>query len=134
MSARTRALGLAAAVVVVAVVVVIVGRAERNSERQKNLDGIAAVRTLVGSRIDRPIDYRTPPGLSCLIYRSGARAFALELCSDPGGRVVEAVDRRGSLPRFYSITSEPDRATLTMPPQKVQRLIKGIIRRAQKGH
>lgn len=134
MRARPRALGLAAAVLVVAIVVVIVGRYERNSERRKNLDGIAAVRTLVGARIDQPVDYRTPPGLSCLIYRLGARAYALELCSDPRGRVVEAVDRRGSLPRFYSVTSEPDRATLTMPPQKVQRLIKEIIRRAQKGH
>ena len=93
----------AACVIVAAVLVVIVGRAELASERRKEIDGIALVRSLVGGKIAKPVN--------CLIYESGGRPIALELCADRYGRIVEAVDRRGSLPVFYNITFEPQVAT-----------------------
>lgn len=105
MSRRARI--AAAAVLVTAIVVVLVGRYERAAERRRNLDGIALVRSLVGSRIGHPDNYRVSTDLYCLLYAARQRVFALELCSDGQGRLVEAVDRRGTLPKFYSVTSEP---------------------------
>jgi hypothetical protein len=101
----------AACVIVAAVLVVIVGRAELASERRKEIDGIALVRSLVGGKIAKPVNFRVSPDLYCLIYESGGRPIALELCADRYGRIVEAVDRRGSLPVFYNITFEPQVAT-----------------------
>lgn len=114
---------IAAAVLVVAVVLVVVGRHERASERNWNLDGIAAVRYLVGAKIDHPLSYRVPAGLYCLIYGTPGRPFALELCVNGAGRIVEAVDRRGSVPRFYSVTSEPGVADERLPLSTVNRLL-----------
>jgi hypothetical protein len=124
-----RSASVAAGVLVVALALVVVGRRERMSERKSNLDGIAAVRYLVGSRIDHPVSYRVPAGLWCLIYGATGRPFAaLELCVDREGRLVEAVDRRGSVPRFYSVTSEPGVADERLPLSTVNRLLAAFNR------
>lgn len=113
----------AAGVLVVALAFVVVGRHERASERKWNLNGIAVIRYLVGTSVNHPVSYRASPGLRCLIYKRNGRPFALELCVDPIGRIVEAVDRRGSVPRFYSVTSEPGVADDRLPSNTVDRLI-----------
>jgi hypothetical protein len=108
---------------VLAIVIVVVGREERASERRHNLDGIALVRSLVGKRIAAADNYRVSPDLYCLLYSARRRVFALELCSDRFGRIVEAVDRRGTLPTFYSITAEPEIANERIDLRLVSRLI-----------
>jgi hypothetical protein len=120
---RRRSGVVAAVVLVVAVVLAVVGRHERASERNWNLDGIAAVRYLVGANLNHPLSYRVPAGLYCLIYGTPGRPFALELCVDGSGRILEAVDRRGSVPRFYSVTAEPAVANQRLPLSTVNRLL-----------
>lgn len=112
--------------VVVAALVVVVGRWERSRERAHNLHGIELVRRLVGDRVSHPFDYRVSPGLTCLIYPTAASPIALELCVDPYGRIVEAVDRRGAYPAFYSVTSEPAVATLRLDPTAANRWVLAI--------
>ena len=117
-------------VVVAALVVVAIGRHERASERSYSLQGIANVRVLIGNRIGEPYDYRVGSGLSCLIYPDHGRFFALELCIDAQGRVVEAVDRRGSVSRFYTVVDEPGVADQRLDPAFVVKRILALQRRA----
>jgi hypothetical protein len=115
-----------AACVVAALVVVFVGRRERAAERRTNLDGIAYLRALVGSSLDNADDYRVGGGLYCLLYKKGGRVFGVELCVDRYGRLVEAVDRRGSMPVFYTVTAEPSVAPLRLDLGLVSRSINRI--------
>jgi hypothetical protein len=112
--------------VVAFLVLILVGRLERSSERDYNLDGIAMIRALVGNRISHPDDYRVPTGLSCLLYPDHGRVFALELCIDSNGRIVEAVDRRGSVSVFYTAVYEPPIARQRLSVALVSHLIKGL--------
>jgi len=114
---------VAVCTVFVAALLVIVGRAERASERRKELDGIALVRSLVGNKIAGPVNFRVSPDLYCLLYELRGRPFALELCADRYGRLVEAADRRGSVPVFYSVTSEPQVANERIDMHLVARAI-----------
>jgi hypothetical protein len=131
---RRRLALIGAGVVVSAIVIVVVGRFERRSEQRRNLNGIALVRSLVGAQIGKPDNYRVSPGLYCLLYGEGGRSFALELCDDQYGRLVEAVDRRGTLPVFYSLTSEPgianERVDLSLVTGSISRLQKAALRAA----
>jgi hypothetical protein len=108
---------------VLAIVIVVVGREERTSERRHDLDGIALVRSLVGRRIGSAVNYRVSSNLYCLLYSARRRVFALELCVDGQGRIVEAVDRRGTLPTFYSVAAEPTAANERLDLHLVSRLI-----------
>jgi hypothetical protein len=117
---------VATACVVAALVIVFVGRRERATERRTNLDGIAYLRALVGSNVDNADDYRVGGGLYCLLYDEGGRVFGVELCVDQYGRLVEAVDRRGSQPAFYTVTAEPSVAPLRLDLGVVSRSINRI--------
>jgi hypothetical protein len=118
-------------VVVAFVVLIAVGRHERSSERDRNLDGIAMVRALVGNRIGHPDDYRVPAGLSCLLYPDHGRVFALELCIDSSGRIVEAVDRRASISTFYTVVYQPQIARQRLGVAFVSHLISGLQGRSR---
>jgi len=124
---------VAAVVLVGAVVLVALGRIERRSEQRHNVDGIARVRALVGGNVAHPADFRQSTGLSCLLYGGPQRVFALELCIDPSGRLVEAVDRRAPVSKFYSVTSEPSAARQRLDPGLVARLIAELAREAAAG-
>lgn len=121
-----RTLLVATACVLAAAVVVLVGRSQRGTERRKNLDGIAFLRSFVGSNLGKADDYRVAPGLYCLLYKANGRIFGVELCADRYGRLVEAVDRRGTLPVFYTVTPEPSVARQTLDLRVVARTIKKI--------
>ena len=75
---------------------VAVGRWERSRHADEQNAGIARVRAAVGP-LDSP-DSRRRSGSSrrfqCLLYSTRPQRFALELCVDRNGRVVEAIDRR----------------------------------------
>lgn len=114
---------IGAAALVAAVVAVALGRHERTTERHYTLQGIANVRTLIGDRIGKPDDFRVGSGLSCLIYPDRGRVFALELCIDQQGRIVEAADRRGAVSRFYTVVEQPRVANERLKPAFVVKKI-----------
>ena len=69
-----------------------VGRFERSHEATREVHGFRIVERLIGP-LDSPAlsGYRVLPGFDCLTYRRGGNVFALELCVDRTGRVVEAI-------------------------------------------
>jgi hypothetical protein len=115
------ALGLVA----VLAVLVLIGRWERERHADEENRGIAAVRAAVGP-LDSPTlaAYRRLSGFDCLLYRRGANPFALELCSDRQGRVIEAIDRRSGDPEISSLRHEAARATVRVDPDEVLRLLR----------
>ncbi|HEX4521409.1 MAG TPA: hypothetical protein VH063_17685 [Gaiellaceae bacterium] len=111
--------------IVVALVVAIaavagLGRYESASASRAQVDGMKRVLATIGPRWSTAeTSYRLTPGFDCLLYRAGEDPYALELCFDQEGRVVEAIDRRGSTPKFFTLQYDPGAATLTMPRPKV---------------
>ena len=63
-------------------------------------------------------------GMQCLLYRRGRDPFALELCVDPAGRVIETIDRRTApKPRIHSLRDDPARSTVRVDREEVTRLL-----------
>ena len=115
----------ALAVVVAAVLVVVAGRWEGRSEAHREVNGFHVVQRLIG-RLDSSAlsGYRALPGFDCLTYRRGGNVFALELCVDRAGRVVEAIDRRAYDRRIWSLTAEPSASTDHVDRAEVDRLLR----------
>jgi hypothetical protein len=84
---------------------------------------IAASRRSARSSLDR---YRLLPEFSCLLYGRHGNPFALELCIDAEGRVVEAIDRRSGSPRIASLREDPSAATVRVDRPEVDRLIRKL--------
>lgn len=122
---RWRILAIAAVTSVGLAALVVVGRHERTHEYARQLARIEAVRRLVGDSIDSPKlnAFRADPGFLCLFYASGKRFFALELCYDPQGRLIESVDRRGVVPVYGSIAYRPELAPVTVPPGELRQVL-----------
>src|SRR5437868_10758057 len=121
-------LRLAFVVAIVLVAVIGVGRWERGSEIGTENRGIERVRALVGP-LDQPAltGYRVQPAFDCLVYRRGSNPFALELCADRTGRVVEAIDRRRAQRRIYSLRPDPGAATVHIDRRELDRLIHRMV-------
>jgi hypothetical protein len=119
-----RAVQIAAAALVVAVALVLVGRLEASRHADRQNEGIAKVNQAVGP-LDSPSleGFRFLARFQCLVYRRGANEFALELCVDPEGRVVEAIDRRSGKTRWWSLREDPGAATVRVDRAEVERLI-----------
>jgi hypothetical protein len=115
------ALGLAA----VLGVLVLVGRWERDRHAGEENRGIAAVLAAVGP-LDSPTlaAYRHLSDFDCLLYRRGANPFALELCADRQGRVIEAIDRRSGDPEIFSLRHDAARTTVRVDADEVRRLLR----------
>jgi len=127
--------------VAVAVLLVSVGRWERSHHAQEQNAGITRVREAVGELDSRALaGFRFLARFQCLVYARGRNEFALELCVDREGRVVEAIDRRSGEPRFWSVREEPDLARVRVERALVERLIvrmcptcRGIFERERAG-
>lgn len=119
-----RATAVAAAFLVAATALVIVGRWEAQRQTASQVRGLERVRTAVG-RIDSPLlsAVRSSPGYDCLNYRRGARKFALELCVDTTGKLLDASDRRGETPRVYSLRLDPSANSPVLPPEELRRAL-----------
>jgi hypothetical protein len=117
----------ALAAVVLAAALVVVGRWEGDRHSDAENRGIARVRRLVGP-LDSPSlsAFRLLPRFSCLVYRRSGEQFALELCMDRDGRVVEAIDRRSATPRIWSLREQPSAADVRVDRGEVDRLIKKL--------
>ncbi len=116
---------VAVAVLVAVAALVAVGRSERSRETNRELRGIRAVAAAIGPLDNRTLSaFRVLPSFDCLLYRRGANVFALEVCVDGAGRVVEAIDRRGETRRFWSLRFEPSASTLRVDHAEVERLLR----------
>lgn len=116
--------GLAAAVVLLAALVA-VGRWEGSRQARSQVRGMERVEALIGP-LDSPSlsGYRILPGFDCLVYRRGANPFALELCADPQGRVVETIDRRRVDRKISDLHFDPGASTLRVDRRLVDRLLR----------
>jgi len=122
-SSRTRNALVAA--LVVAVALVAVGRWERSSEASREMNGFRIVQGLIGPLDSKSLSgYRVFPAFDCLTYKRGANVFALELCVDHAGRVVEAIDRRAYDRRIWSLRFDPGASTDRVSRAEVDRLLR----------
>jgi len=99
-----------------------VGRWERSRFAEEENAGLRAVRAAVGP-LDQPAlrHFRLQEDLTCLVYERDSDELALELCFDGNGRLVEAVDRRGSDAERWSLRPDPDAAAIRVDPDEVRR-------------
>ena len=124
---RPVALAVVAGAIAVLVVLVVVGRHEGSRHARQENRKIAEIRRLVGP-LDQPsLDaFRLLPQFSCLLYKRHGNRFALELCVDGQGRVVEAIDRQGRTPRIASLREAPQDATVRVDRAEVDRLLRKL--------
>lgn len=113
--------GLVAAGVVAAI---FVGRWEGDRHAREQNAGMRRVLAAIGP-IGSPSAYRAGVGfgMDCLLYRRGENPYALELCFDPQGRIVETIDRRGASPKFSSLREEPSASTIRLDVDELNRLV-----------
>ena len=123
-----RAAALGAVALVCLLVLIPIGRWERTRHARDEIRGmrrvLAAVRPLDNPTLDA---YRV--GLvrfDCLLYGRGSNPYALELCIDPKGRLVETIDRRWGTPRIWSLREDPTRSTIRINHDHVDRLLRKL--------
>jgi hypothetical protein len=122
---RRRLLGAALAVVLGLLLLIPVGRWERGRRADEEMRGMRTVIAAVGD-LDSPTlrGFRVLASFDCLIYERLRNDFALELCVDDSGRVVEAIDRRGDGdPRIWSLRDDPKSSELRLDRVVVNRLL-----------
>jgi hypothetical protein len=112
--------------IIAAVPLVVVGRWERGHRARHEAIGMHRVVADVG-KLDSPsldaFRYMSAE-VQCLLYRRGRDPFALELCFDSTGRVVETIDRRTApAPRIHSLRDDPTTSTLRVDRSEVTRLL-----------
>ena len=130
-----------AVVLVAAVALVAVARWERASHADRENAGIERVQATVGE-LDSPTleGFRFLGDFQCLIYGRDGRTFALELCVDWDGRVVESIDRRGGDVEIWSLREDPENARVRVDRSRFEKLIermcadcRAIFERAREG-
>lgn len=124
MSSWGRRAVLAVAALAVLALLVGAGRWERSREIRRQAAGMRRVEALVGPLDNGTLSgYRVLPGFDCLVYRRGTNPFALELCVDRAGHVVEAIDRRTVDRKIWSLTFEPGSSPVRVDRAVVDRLL-----------
>jgi hypothetical protein len=115
----------ALAVVGVAVALVALGRWERARQVDSQVAGMERIRRAVGP-LDQPslTGYRVLPQFDCLVYRRGANPYALELCVDRAGRLVEAIDRRTAARHYPTLRAQQSESPLRVDRAEVDRLLR----------
>lgn len=122
MSARRAALVLAGAVVAVLVLAVL-GRHERATANSHEENGIRATAALTDGR--KPSAYRLTAFADCLLYPVQGDPYALELCFDRRGRLIEAIDRHTrSHTRISSVRYHPSLSPIRRDPHSLFRELK----------
>jgi hypothetical protein len=93
------------------------------AERQR-IEHIAAMVGPIGTR--PPTAYRLAI-YDCLLYPVGPDAYALELCFDSHGRLVEAIDRAriGYQPKVGTLRYDPTQAPIVVPPARLLSVFHG---------
>jgi hypothetical protein len=123
----TRRAPAAIAIVVAAVALVVIGRWERSRHVDNELRGLRDVRAAVGPLDNSSLDsYRVSlVPFDCLLYRRDSNRYALELCVDEDGRLVEAFDRRNGF-HVWSLREEPTASTVRVDRHKFDRMLRKL--------
>jgi hypothetical protein len=115
---------IALAVVAAAVVLVFVGRWERSHRAHVQSAGMGRVVGEIGPLDNRTLhNFRYLSGFQCLLYTRGKDPFALEICADAQGRVVEAIDRRQNPPKIWSLRDDPTRSSVRIDRREFDKLL-----------
>lgn len=122
---RVALVGLATSGAIFAALAVtaLVERSHRGRDESQAMSSfVAHVGPLDAPQLD---SYRyLSPGLQCLLYGRGRNPFALELCVDAHGRVVETIDRRTApKPQIHSLRDDPARSTVYVDRALATRLL-----------
>jgi hypothetical protein len=122
---RRRLVLAALAALLVLLLLIPIGRWERGRRADDEMEGMRSVIAAVGE-LDSPSlrGFRVLAGFDCLLYERARDEFALELCVDDEGRVVEAIDRRGAGdPEIWSLRDDPDSSDVLLDRAVVNRLL-----------
>lgn len=98
-------------------------------ERERRADGESAGMRTVLEEVG-PLDsqdlhgFRIFANFDCLVYERGRNDFALEVCVDDDGRVVEAIDRRDGTAEVWSLRDDPSRSEVVVDRAEVNRLLR----------
>jgi hypothetical protein len=116
---------LAALLALAVIALAPVGRWERGRMAAGEVRGMTRVLAEIGP-LDSPAlsGYRHFAPFDCLTYRRGEEPFALEVCVDGAGRVVEAIDRRSGDPKVWSLRNDREESTLRVDRAEVDRLLR----------
>lgn len=103
------------ACVAVLLALIPLGRWERSDRAEEQIAGMRTVLAEVGE-LDNPslAAFRVLQNFRCLLYKRGRNPFALELCVDREGRLIEAIDRRSGTPEFWSLRDDTTRSTIRL--------------------
>ena len=111
--------------VVVLVALVPIGAWERERRADEESAGMRSVLAEVGSLDSQDLrGFRIFANFDCLVYERGRDDFALELCVDDHGRVVEAIDRRDGTPEVWSLRDDPSKSEVVVDRLEVNRLLR----------
>jgi hypothetical protein len=121
---------VAAAAVALTAVLVAVGRWEGNRHADEEQRGMRRVLAAIGP-LDNPTlsmyRYHVGFGFDCLLYKRGSNRFALEVCFDGAGRVIETIDRRGAGdPKISTLREDPGESDLRIDRALANRLLKRL--------
>lgn len=97
---------------------------ERESRAESQSDGMRRVLADIGP-LDGPElrGFRILANFQCLVYERGRNDFAIELCVDAEGRVVETIDRRDRRSEVWSLRDDPTRSTVRVDRATVDQLL-----------
>ena len=111
--------------VAVLVALVPIGAWERERRADEESAGMRSVLAEVGSLDSQDLrGFRIFANFDCLVYERGRDDFALELCVDDHGRVVEAIDRRDGTPEVWSLRDDPSKSEVVVDRREVNRLLR----------
>jgi hypothetical protein len=127
---KPRLLVALALVAVVGGGLIALGRWEGDRHASQEMRGMRRVLAAIGP-LDNPSlsMYRVHVGFGfdCLLYRRGRNRFALEVCFDNPGRVIETIDRRGSGdPQISSLREDPGASKIRIDRALADRLLKRL--------
>ena len=110
--------------VVAALVAVAIGNWERSDRADEQSAGMRGVLETVGPLDSREFrGFRILANFQCLVYERGRNDYALEVCVDADGRVVEAIDRRDGTPEIWSLRDDPTRSDVHVDRAQVDELL-----------
>ena len=122
---RVRPVAVGAVALLVVAALVLLARWEGARHAEAEVRGMSETLALIGP-LDSPAlsGYRVLPDFDCLVYRRGDNPYALELCVDADGRVVETIDRRQFDRRIRSLREDTTASTLRVDRAVVDRLLR----------
>jgi hypothetical protein len=102
-----------------------IGRWEREHRADLQSAGMRKVRMEIGPLRSPDLrGFRIFVNFNCLVYKRGRNDFALELCVDHRGRVVEAIDRRDGTAEVWSLRDDPTKSELVVDRHEVDALLR----------